>query len=410
MRTPMKRFALTCAVGLSCVASLPTHPALGVAGTAASKPTTPSSTRAGEAIARFGFELFARVAPSPGNACVSPLSVAMALAMAREGASGTTAQQMSATLHLGPEPSAEFSDLRRQLAPRDSAYELDIANALWVGAATPLESAYRSKVEKSYGARLQPLDFSQPGAASDTINAWVAKATRGRIPGLVTPGALSPATRLVITNATYFAGRWEHAFEKAATRDEDFHSPKATIQAPFMQATRSYGYADDARVQLLELPYAGDRLQMLLILPRSAADLEPVERDFTLPKLNRWLAAMKERSVEVHLPRFRFDADCALERELPALGMLDAFDPARADFSGIDGRRDLFIGAVIHRTFVAVDEQGTTAAAATGVIMPTAIIRPMPVVFRADHPFLFVIRDPRTGVVLFLGRLEQPES
>jgi serpin B len=148
---------------------------------------------------------------------------------------------------------------------------------------------------------------------------------------------------------------------------------------------------------------------MLVILPKTAAGREEVERDMSPAHLDRWIARMQERSIEIHLPRFRVEADCALERELPAMGMPDAFDPGRADFSGMDGRRDLFIGAVRHRAFIEVEETGTTAAAATGVMMPTALIRPAPIVFRADHPFLFLIRDARSGVVLFLGRYAQPE-
>lgn len=373
-----------------------------------------SARRAGAAVAQFGFDLFARIRHTPGNACLSPLSVELALAIAREGAAGSTAEQMSTTLHLDSGASAGFAALRRQLSPRDSAYDLTIANALWADGAARLQPRYVERVEAPYDAHLERVDFADPPRACDAINSWVSAKTRGLIPSLISPAAISAATRLVITDAVYFKGRWEHAFDEASTSREEFVSKPGTAKAvSFMHATRSYRYAEDARAQVLDLPYAGGGLEMLVILPRTSPSREAVERGLSLEAVNRWLAAMRERTVELHLPRFRLDAEYALEQELPAMGMSDAFDPRQADFSGVDGRRDLFIGTVRHRTFVRVEETGTTAAAATGAMMPTALIRPVPqppVVFRADHPFLFVIRDSRSGVVLFLGRVVQPEG
>jgi serpin B len=380
---------------------------------ASPRATLPASAKqTATSITRFGFDLFARIRKAPGNACVSPLSIAMALGVAHAGAGGATAGQMSATLHLGPDAATGFPALRHALTSSDTAYTLTIANALWVGGTT-IEPKFLARARSAFGAEVTPTDFASPGQASDRINAWVAAATRGRITGIISPGAITPTTRLVITNAVYFRGRWEQAFDPAMTSDEDFASRPGTTRAnPFMHLTRPCRYAEDDRLQVLELPYAHSELRMVLILPKTESGRDAIERALNPQQLNHWVAAMHERPVEIHLPRFRIETDAALEQELPAMGMADAFDPGRADFSGIDGRHDLFIGAVRHRTFVEVEETGTTAAAATGVIMPTALIRPAtpPVVFRADHPFLFLIRDAHTGVVLFLGRVEQPES
>jgi len=378
-------------------------------------PTEASAQHSAGAITRFGFDLFARIRQTPGNACLSPLSVAEALAIAHAGAAGATAGQMAATLHLGSDAPAGFAALRHALAPRDSVYELTIANGLWLDASAEFDPQYLEQARRSYDAQLARVAFSDPPRACDTINAWVAAATRGHIPEIVSPGAVTPATRLVITNAVYFRGRWEHPFDRAGTSDEDFVSRPGTTRAvPFMHLTRSWRYTENDRVQVLELPYQGDRLRMLVILPRTVAGREDVERGLNVERVSQWVGALQERSVEVHLPRFRVESDYALEHDLSAMGMPDAFDPRRADFSGMDDRHDLFVGAVLLRTFVDVEDTGTTAAAATaGVMEVSALIRPSappPVVFRADHPFLFLIRDADTGVVLFLGRCEQPKG
>jgi serpin B len=377
-------------------------------------PPSSSTNAAATAAARLGFDLYSLLRGAPDDVFISPISIEMALAMAGEGAAGETAKQMRAVLHLSGGPSPDFGGLGRQLSPADTAYDLVIANALWGDRGTSFEPRYLDRVKSGYGAELNQVDFADPGRASATINDWVGNRTHDLIRDLISPGAITPRIKLILTNAVYFKGRWADAFDQAQTADQDFmplQGPK--LRTPLMQITRQYRYAESARAQVLELPYAGGGLSMLVVLPRRPADLDTVEQQLTFEGVKTWLARLGPRLVEVHLPRFRLETQYALEQTLPRLGMRNAFDAGRADFSGMDGRRELYIGLVTHKAFVEVNEKGTTAAAATGVIMPTALIRPAeeaPVVFRADHPFVFLIRDARTGAVLFVGRLSRPAA
>jgi len=238
----------------------------------------------------------------------------------------------------------------------------------------------------------------------------VADRTRGRIRQLLAPGSIQPTDRLVLTNAIAFKGRWSAPFPERSTQPADFErGDRGQARVRLMTRTGELRYAEDARVQVLELPYGDGRSSMLVMLPRHSSDLVQLEKDFTDPVVSRWIARLAPRSVEVYMPRFRLEAHYDLEQVLPALGMPDAFDARRADFSRMDGLRDLFIGLVTHKAFVDVTEEGTEAAASTAVGMRTTSVAPEPPVrFRADHPFLFVIRDGRSGAVLFLGRLSKP--
>ena len=373
-----------------------------------------SASPAATAAARFGFDLFAHLRMSSDNVFFSPLSVELALAMAGEGAAGETARQMRATLHLSGGPAPDFAALNQQMSPADSAYELIIANALWGDRGTTFEPHYLERVKSGYRAELNQVDFSDPARSSATINSWVSQKTRDLIRELISPQAIEPSMKLILTNAIYFKGRWANAFEDSMTRDEDFtplQGPK--LRTPMMLIFHKYRYAESPLAQMLELPYAGSGLSMLVILPRQPAGLDTIEKELTFDGVVAWLARLGPRLVEVHLPRFRLETQYGLEETLAKMGMSDALNAGRADFSGMDGRRDLYIGLVAHKAFVEVNEKGTTAAAATGVMVTSARIRPAseaPVVFRADHPFVFLIRDSRTGAVLFVGRLARPAA
>jgi len=351
-----------------------------------------SASPAATAAARFGFDLFAHLRMSSDNVFFSPLSVELALAMAGEGAAGETARQMRATLHLSGGPAPDFAALNQQMSPADSAYELIIANALWGDRGTTFEPHYLERVKSGYRAELNQVDFSDPARSSATINSWVSQKTRDLIRELISPQAI----------------------EDSMTRDEDFtplQGPK--LRTPMMLIFHKYRYAESPLAQMLELPYAGSGLSMLVILPRQPAGLDTIEKELTFDGVVAWLARLGPRLVEVHLPRFRLETQYGLEETLAKMGMSDALNAGRADFSGMDGRRDLYIGLVAHKAFVEVNEKGTTAAAATGVMVTSARIRPAseaPVVFRADHPFVFLIRDSRTGAVLFVGRLARPAA
>jgi serpin B len=241
----------------------------------------------------------------------------------------------------------------------------------------------------------------------------VEEQTGGKIKNLLQPSHLSPNTSLVLTNAIYFKGDWSSPFSKAGTKDEVFTvTEDKRVPVPMMHRTGRLNYSDGEDFQALELPYAGDDLSMVIVLPKKMDGLARVEESLTSEKLSAWLAKLGPRRVDVALPKFKVEAGFELQKVLPAMGMPLAFTGS-ADFSGIDGKRDLFISAVIHKAFVDVNEEGTEAAAATAVVLarPSAVVRPPPaVVFRADHPFAFLIRHNRSGSILFLGRVVNPRG
>ncbi len=255
------------------------------------------------------------------------------------------------------------------------------------------------------------LDFAKTEQARQTINAWVEEQTENKITDLIPPRALSADTKLVLTNAVYFHGDWQKPFAKAGTREQDFHltnSDKQKVPLMHQSAAVRYGAVDDLKV--LELPYGDGRLSMVVLLPNEIKGLGRLEAQFSSQKLQQWITSLhRVDKVEVYLPKFKTTSQFQLASTLSALGMPSAFNANTADFSGMTGGRDLCLSAVLHKAFVDVNEEGTEAAAATGAVaVPTAAIVPepqAPPVFRADHPFLFLIRDHRTGAILFLGRI-----
>ncbi len=366
----------------------------------------------------FAFELYARLARQDGNVCFSPLSVHSALAMAYTGARGATATAVGRALHVGDAPDAVGKPYRRLLealrpGSGGKGSTLEIANALWSSERVRLEPAFVSALEKDFEAPARSLDFGNAAQAAGTINDWVATQTHQRIRELVTPSALNAASSCVLTNAVYFRGDWMTPFHKSATRHETFHRTDAdTVRVPTMQQTGRMAIAEMPGAQVLSLPYADGRLSMLVLLPRHKDGLHGLERALSERNVAGWIGKLRPHLVELHLPRFTFSHAEEMKAPLTALGMGVAFDPAQADFSGISRGSRTRISAVLHRAYIAVDEAGTEAAAATGTVMELTAARPTkaerPIVFRADHPFVFVLRDERTGAILFVGRVADP--
>jgi serine protease inhibitor len=364
----------------------------------------------------FAFDLYGRLRSQEGNLFLSPYSISTALAMTYGGARGETAAQMAKAMHFGlaqeklhPAFAALGSEL--QAIQQKGQVKLAVANSLWPQKGHGFLPAYLDLCRINYGVSVTPLDFigaAEP--ARQTINAWVEDKTNRKIQELLKPGILNEATRLVLVNAIYFKGNWSSQFDKQMTEAGPFHvSAGKTVETPMMQVTKEFRYADSPEAQVLELPYAGDDLSMLVLLPRDANGLAAFEQTLSPDKLYAWIRSLRSREVRLWLPKFKTTSEFSLNQTLAALGMTDAFT-ARADFSGMDGTTNLFISAVIHKAFVEVNEEGTEAAAATGVVWETKGIH-IPeesVVFRADHPFLFLIRDNRTGSILFLGRIVDP--
>ena len=364
----------------------------------------------------FALDLYARLKTVDGNLFLSPYSISTCLAMTFAGARGDTATQMAQTLHFGTNQNqlaASFNELQEQLNQEQekNGMELDFANGIWAQKDHVFLAAFLDVARQSYGANLRQIDFrTRSETARTEINDWVGHETKGKITDLIQPGVVNPATQLVLVNAIYFKGQWAREFDKQNTANAPFSvTSTQKLPVPLMNLTADFKYAEVGGLQLLELPYAGDGFAMVVLLPRDVDGLKNLENLLNKQTLDHWLTQARELNVAVLLPKFKLAAQFSLAKPLGEMGMTDAFSPG-ADFSGMDGERDLFISAVVHKAFVDVNEEGTEAAAATGVVMRMNAVRmPRPTpIFRADHPFLFLIRDLHSGSILFLGRVVDP--
>jgi serpin B len=364
----------------------------------------------------FALQLYQKLGSAEGNLFLSPLSISTALAMTFAGARGNTAREMAAALHFtlaGEELHSAFSDLRRNLLEVEGkgGVHLKVANALWPQKGYPLLREYVALVERYYRTTVTPMDYTKAAKqARQNINEWVERETENKIKNLIPPGTLNPMTRLVLTNGIYFKGDWASQFKTSATHDAPFQMiPGSSIKVPMMTQQHRFKYGERDGLQILELPYAGEGLSMVVLLPRRVDGLPEVERALTPEGLAGWTGGLQEREVVVFLPKFRLLSQFRVDGALEALGVTGAFSPETADFAGMDGRSHwLYISAVLHKAFVDVNEEGTEAAAATGVVVSLTSARVQPPTFRADHPFFFLIRDNRTGSLLFMGRVVDP--
>jgi len=390
---------------------------------ATSAPTPPWVAEATNA---FAVDLYARLAAAEGNLFFSPASLETALGMTYAGARGRTADQMAAVLHLpkgGPADAAlhrALGGFSRDLSAAKGAggqprpYEFAVANALWGQTGYRFLPEFLGLVKSSYGADLEQLDFAKDtDAARKTINAWVENQTRDKIPDLIGPGVLRDDTRLVLTNAIYFKGRWVAPFKKEATKREPFHpAPERPVETDLMHGWGHWPYVEGPDFQALRLPYEGKELSMVVLLPKQVDGLAAIEKSLGAAALAEWLGKMRRTEIVLTLPKFKTTAAFELNQTLAAMGMADAFSQTVADFSGMTAEERLFISKVIHKAFVDVGEEGTEAAAATAVaVAPMAMPMPAPeplVQFRADHPFICIIRHEPTGAILFMGRLADP--
>ncbi len=366
----------------------------------------------------FAFDLYSKLSGQGGNLFLSPYSIETALAMTYAGAEGDTATQMAKVLRLpgaGNVP-AGFADLAKAIqadGKASSGMQLLIANSLWGQKGLAYQSAFAKTVENQFGATLNQVDYiTAAESARKAINDWVAKQTMDKITGLIPSGALSADTRLVLANAIYFKAKWDHQFDKSGTQDEPFNlSASESNSVSMMHIEREFNYASTGTLQMLELPYVSNQFSMIVLLPRKVdglAELEPTVNEALLEQLR---TQSSPTEVQVSLPKFKLETEFSLGGTLQQMGMTDAFS-ANADFRGIATGVPLNISAVVHKAYVDVDEEGTEAAAATGVIMELALAAPpsKPIIFNADHPFLFLIRHNPSGAILFLGRVTNPKE
>jgi serpin B len=385
-------------------------------------PSPESEARIVEANNRFAFDLYSQLADDPGNKgkniFFSPFSISAVFAIAGEGARGHTAEEIRAVFYFPENATVQregYATIISGINRGASEYILKTANALWAEQAYPFLPEYVSTAERYYDANTTNLDFeNHPEESRITINNWVGEQTEDRIKDPFSPGAINPDTTLVITNAIYFKGTWVKQFDPEKTTEEDFTTGSGEIvQVPMMQRRDGeaiFGYAETGTLQALSMPYTSDdehTLSMLVILPKNS-DLETVESSLDVDTLEKLRQSLVSRQVGVYFPNYTMETRYSLPGTLAEMGMPTAFTD-QADFSGMDGIGGLFISRVIHQAFIEVNEEGTEAAAATvGVMVPSSAIQ-VPV-FRADHPFIFLIQDDETGNILFMGRVSNPKA
>ena len=385
----------------------------------------------------FALKLYDQLNDEKGNLFLSPYSISTALAMTYAGARGETETEMAKALQFPLFPDKEggplgrerlhagFSGLKLGLreAQKKGDVQLSIANALWPQKNYAFRPEYLNLIERDYDSVGKPLDYSNGEKARGIINRWVEQETKEKIKDLIPSGVLDSLTRMVLTNAIYFKGDWQAQFKEKSTREMPFKvTPTKTVKAPMMYQKGNFGYYQDDDVQVLEMPYKGDKVSMFVLLPnqgggqpfRRPANPAPkkkalgdIEKILSPAKLSEWLGKVRRTKINTWFPKFKMTSQFSLSDKLQALGMKKAFGDA--DFSGMDGTKKLYISAVLHKAFVEVNEEGTEAAAATAVVIRTRSARRYPS-FRADHPFLFLIRDKATGSILFLGRYAEPPS
>jgi serpin B len=364
----------------------------------------------------FGLALYQVLRQEEGNLFYSPFSISLALAMAYAGARGQTEQEMAQALRftlpqdrLHPAFNALLLDLdRRAEEADDEAFQMSIANSIWGQQDYSFLQEYLDVLARNYGAGMRLVDFmNAPEEGRVAINDWVSEETEERIQDLIPEGVIDTLTRLVLANAIYFKASWSEQFEEGDTRPQDFHLlDGSAVSVPMMHQSATFQYGESQGVQAVELPYVGDEVAMLILMPQSGG-FESFESSLTPEVLQSLIASMEPRQLALGMPKYEIRSSFGLAPALAELGMSTAFG-SEADFSGIDGTRDLYISDVVHQAFVAVDEAGTEAAAATAVIIGVTSMPMAPFELTLDRPFVFFLRDVQTGAILFAGRLVNP--
>ncbi len=377
----------------------------------------------------FTVSLYQNLRSGNDNLFFSPYSISLALAMTYAGARGDTASQRAAAMHfslLQERLHPAFNALDEYLSslgsstnqptpspvgPSGQGFQLSIANAIWGQQGFSFLPAYLNLLAQNYGAGMRLADFAgAPEASRQAINDWVSSQTKDKIKDLFPAGTIDSSTRLALVNAIYFKASWQYPFPNEATQNGVFHLLDGSqVTVPMMSDNHAASlYEKGNNFQAMGLPYYGGQTMMVIVLP-DEGQLASFEAGLNSSKLDSVLSGLQGSEVELTMPKFKIESSFSLPETLEKMGMSDAFDPNKADFAGMDGQRDLFISAVMHKAFVSVDEQGTEAAAATGVAMEYAAIMNMPVV-RVDRPFLFFIYDRGSDTILFAGRVMNPAS
>jgi len=357
----------------------------------------------------------------PGNLVVSPFSVETVLAMVYAGAREETAKQMAKALHFPTDPRVlhtSYGGLLRDLKERNtSGFKIAFANRLFAQKGYPFLEPFQELLRDKYQADLDQMeltgwpngfDSGKAESARKQINRWVSEQTKNKITTILPPSLPDANTRLILINAVWLKGKWATPFTKALTTDSPFHlGGRKSVPVPMMRLTAEFRYVENTQFQVLEMPYVSRQVAMIVFLPQSGSELDKLERSLSHEQTDQLLRKLKKRNVQVYLPRFTIQFSFDLKSILQEMGMRNAFE-THADFSGITPSSPFFIQAAIHSAWVEVDEEGTEAAAATAFTPITTGTADKPVIFNADHPYLFLIRDTQTGLILFLGRVTAP--
>lgn len=365
----------------------------------------------------FALDLYHQLKNKKENLFFSPFSISTAFAMTYGGARGNTAGEMAAVLHFPGKPGTlhnRFGPLLNKIREGNQSpgkVKIALANSLWPQKNYRFRDQYFDIVKRFYHSMIYPVDFvKQTEKARLTINRWVEKKTEGKIVELLKRGILDSLTRLVLVNAIYFKADWQTTFNPRGTVNKPFYLLNGPpVNMPMMTVKHKFNYLETESHQVLEMPYADGRFSMVVCLPLEKTGLKKLEAQLTAKNIGQWLNNLSRREVTVWFPKLKLNEGFRLKKTLEEMGMRDAFRPKKANFSGMDPANGIYISAVVHQAVIEVDEKGTEAAAATAVVMKRkgAGLRPG-AVFRADHPFVFIIRDTRTGTILFIGRVLNP--
>ena len=375
-----------------------------------------------DAVNQFCFDFFKKLSEdetNDPNIFYSPYSVFTALAMTYEGARNNTAVEMENVLHV-EQSNDSFHQYMQSLynyLNNNDEYNVSTANALWPDVGFTLLDEFVDIIETYYGGKASEVEYGNPEEAARIINEWVENQTNNLIKDLVPASAIdSVLTKLILTNAIYFKGIWQVQFDEINTTDREFTLSSAdTVQVETMKLTGTddkFNYTETGDLQILELPYTGGDISMMILLPREGVELSNVISSLNREDYISWIDEMYETKADIYLPKFKFETSYGLNDYLKELGMVDAF--SNADFSGIDGTKNLFISSVLHKAFVEVNEEGTEAAAATAVIMNLKAVSPDEpperITFDCNHPFIFTIHHKETGTILFMGTVDDPSA
>ncbi len=362
----------------------------------------------------FAVDLYKSISKTPENIIFSPYSIATALAMTASGADKQTLEEMKKVLRLGVSFASDYKTLLSGIQPSQD-YELLVANRLWIKKDQSYFPKFILDLKNNFNADFIQLDFKGPPEPLRTqINTWVEEKTKTKIKDLIPAGVITQETDLVITNALYFKGVWQEQFLKKFTKVDDFFISKVQKKpTDFMNAQREYEYSKETDAQVLEIPYQGRELSFIIVLPSKSEEITSFENKITAKRIQTWMLPKGKQKIKLSLPKFKIELPLDLAQPLQTLGMKSAFSRANANFTQIrplKPNENLYISAALHKSFIEVNEEGTEAAAATAVVMTrvTSVSMDLPIIFKANRPFIYFVKHIPTNSILFMGRFSQP--